>query len=86
MLIRRLFAENIDSSVLQELESFTNSFYNVKQNVAGRTGINVREESVIENGEVYKYYYIPIEATLKLVLGNETAMEYIFEWNQSKAF
>ena len=74
---------NIDASELQELSAYTNSFYNVKQNVLARTGINYKEQSVTENGVEYKFYYIPIEATLKLVLTNEIAMDHILEWNQS---
>lgn len=76
--------ENIDSAALRELQTYTNSFHNVKQNVLSRTGINLSEESVIENEIEYKFYYLPIKATLNLILADEVAMEHIFEWNRSK--
>jgi thiamine pyrophosphokinase len=51
--------------------------------MSGKNGLVVEEESVIEDGVKYKFYKIPIESTLRLVLSNETVMEQLFEFHKS---
>lgn len=46
--------------------------------------INVKEQVVIENSIPYKFYYVPFEDTLKMMLSDDLVMEQLFEWHNSK--
>lgn len=72
------------SSDLEDLKKYLNSFYNVKNNVMNKKPVNVQEQLVIENGVPYKFYYVPIENTLKMMLSDSLVMDNLFKWHNSK--
>lgn len=73
------FTEQLDDASFDSLIKLVNSPYSVEQMLLDNHefGERLTEQVVQINDESFKFYYLPIETTIRQILANQTAMEYI---------
>ena len=69
----------MDSKFFDSLGDLVSSPYLVERNVLDNHefGEKLQEHIVEINDESFKFYYLPIETTIKRILADPTAMKYI---------